>query len=75
MRGVIAELGPGAPDGLAIGDRVMVHHYWGCGVCEPSRAVCSLESTPCPNPSLCQPQAVVKSRTVAQRYLTSITVE
>lgn len=32
--GVIAELGVGAPDGLAIGDRVMVHHYRGCGVCE-----------------------------------------
>jgi threonine dehydrogenase-like Zn-dependent dehydrogenase len=32
--GVIAELGPGAPAGLAIGDRVMVHHYAGCGVCE-----------------------------------------
>ena len=32
--GVIAELGPGAPDGLALGDRVMVHHYRGCGVCE-----------------------------------------
>jgi threonine dehydrogenase-like Zn-dependent dehydrogenase len=32
--GVIAELGPGAPAGLAIDDRVMVHHYAGCGVCE-----------------------------------------
>ena len=32
--GEIAELGPGAPSGLAIGDRVMVHHYAGCGVCE-----------------------------------------
>jgi len=32
--GVIAELGAGAPPGLAIGDRVMVHHYAGCGVCE-----------------------------------------
>src|SRR5437660_4102472 len=32
--GVIAELGLGAPDGLALGDRVMVHHYRGCGVCE-----------------------------------------
>jgi threonine dehydrogenase-like Zn-dependent dehydrogenase len=32
--GVIAELGPGAPPGLAVGDRVMVHHYTGCGVCE-----------------------------------------
>ncbi len=32
--GVIAELGAGAPPGLAIGDRVMVHHYAGCGICE-----------------------------------------
>lgn len=32
--GVIAELGPGAPPGLAPGDRVIVHHYAGCGVCE-----------------------------------------
>ena len=32
--GVIAELGAGSPPGLAIGDRVMVHHYAGCGVCE-----------------------------------------
>jgi threonine dehydrogenase-like Zn-dependent dehydrogenase len=31
--GVIAELGPGAPEAFAIGDRVMVHHYSGCGVC------------------------------------------
>ena len=32
--GVIEELGPGAPAGLRIGDRVMVYHYAGCGVCE-----------------------------------------
>jgi threonine dehydrogenase-like Zn-dependent dehydrogenase len=32
--GVVTELGPGAPPGLKIGDRVMVHHYAGCGVCE-----------------------------------------
>lgn len=32
--GVVAELGSGAPRGLAVGDRVMVHHYAGCGVCE-----------------------------------------
>lgn len=32
--GEIAELGAGAPPGLAVGDRVMVHHYAGCGVCE-----------------------------------------
>ncbi len=36
--GEIAELGAGAPDGLKIGDRVMVHHYRGCGVCE----ICSM---------------------------------
>lgn len=35
--GVIEELGEGAPPGLAVGDRVIVHHYAGCGVCE----VCS----------------------------------
>jgi threonine dehydrogenase-like Zn-dependent dehydrogenase len=32
--GVVAELGPGKPKGLEVGDRVMVHHYSGCGVCE-----------------------------------------
>ena len=32
--GVIEELGPGAPSGLLLGDRVMVHHYAGCGICE-----------------------------------------
>ena len=32
--GIIAELGDGAPAGLKLGDRVMVHHYQGCGVCE-----------------------------------------
>ena len=32
--GVVAELGPGAPPGLNLGDRVMCHHYAGCGVCE-----------------------------------------
>ena len=32
--GVIEELGPGAPPGLKLGDRVMCHHYAGCGVCE-----------------------------------------
>ena len=31
--GVIEELGPGAPPGLKLGDRVMCHHYAGCGVC------------------------------------------
>jgi threonine dehydrogenase-like Zn-dependent dehydrogenase len=32
--GVIAELGAGAAPGLAVGDRVICHHYAGCGVCE-----------------------------------------
>ena len=32
--GVIADLGAGSPPGLRVGDRVMVHHYQGCGVCE-----------------------------------------
>lgn len=32
--GVVAELGPGHPRGIKVGDRVMVHHYAGCGVCE-----------------------------------------
>lgn len=32
--GVVAELGAGAPPGIKVGDRVMVHHYAGCGVCE-----------------------------------------
>ncbi len=36
--GEIAELGAGAPDSLSIGDRVMVHHYRGCGICE----ICSM---------------------------------
>ena len=31
--GGIEELGPGAPPGLNLGDRVMCHHYAGCGVC------------------------------------------
>ena len=36
--GVVEDLGAGAPSGLKIGDRVMVHHYTGCGICE----MCSL---------------------------------
>lgn len=32
--GEIVELGAGAPPGLRVGDRVMVHHYAGCAVCE-----------------------------------------
>ncbi len=36
--GVIAAVGPGVPASEAkIGDRVMVHHYWGCAVCEHCR--------------------------------------
>ncbi|HLZ70367.1 MAG TPA: zinc-binding dehydrogenase [Dehalococcoidia bacterium] len=44
--GVIAELGPGAPAGLKPGDRVMVHHYAGCGLCE----ICAMGfEQACPN--------------------------
>jgi L-iditol 2-dehydrogenase len=44
--GVIAELGPGAPGGLKLGDRVMVHHYAGCGLCE----ICAMGfEQACPN--------------------------
>ena len=32
--GVIEELGDGAPPGIKVGDRVICHHYAGCGVCE-----------------------------------------
>ena len=32
--GVVVQLGAGAPDALKIGDRVIVHHYSGCGICE-----------------------------------------
>jgi len=32
--GVIEELGPGAVPGIKVGDRVICHHYAGCGVCE-----------------------------------------
>lgn len=32
--GVIEELGPGLPLGLKLGDRVICHHYAGCGTCE-----------------------------------------
>ena len=32
--GVIHELGAGAPASLKVGDRVVVHHYEGCGICE-----------------------------------------
>ncbi len=44
--GVIAELGAGAPAGLHVGDRVMVHHYAGCGLCE----ICAMGfEQACPN--------------------------
>ena len=36
--GVIAELGSGSPKTLNVGDRVMCHHYSGCGICE----ICSM---------------------------------
>ena len=32
--GVVEELSPGAPPGIKVGDRVICHHYAGCGVCE-----------------------------------------
>lgn len=35
--GEVAELGPGVA-GLRVGDRVMVHHYLGCGACRYCRA-------------------------------------
>jgi threonine dehydrogenase-like Zn-dependent dehydrogenase len=36
--GVVAAVGPGVEPRLAqVGDRVMVHHYRGCGVCEHCR--------------------------------------
>ena len=37
--GVVAAIGPGVPQALArIGDRVMVHHYSGCGACNLCRS-------------------------------------
>jgi len=36
--GVVAAVGPGVPERMArVGDRVMVHHYTGCGTCEHCR--------------------------------------
>lgn len=36
--GVVAEIGAGVPAAMArVGDRVMVHHYKGCGACEHCR--------------------------------------
>ena len=37
---MIEELGPGAPPGLILGDRALVHHYAGCGICE----ICAMGS-------------------------------
>jgi threonine dehydrogenase-like Zn-dependent dehydrogenase len=37
--GVVAEVGTGVSERQAkVGDRVMVHHYWGCGACRHCRA-------------------------------------
>jgi threonine dehydrogenase-like Zn-dependent dehydrogenase len=37
--GDIAAVGPGVPSSVAaVGDRVMIHHYWGCGVCAQCRS-------------------------------------
>lgn len=37
--GIVAAIGPGvAPNEARIGQRVMVHHYWGCSVCEQCRS-------------------------------------
>ena len=37
--GVVATVGPGVPQGLArVGQRVMVHHYWGCATCRHCRS-------------------------------------
>lgn len=37
--GVVAAVGPGVTDSQAtVGDRVMVHHYWGCTECEHCQA-------------------------------------
>jgi threonine dehydrogenase-like Zn-dependent dehydrogenase len=36
--GIVAAVGRGVPAAEArVGDRVMVHHYWGCSVCEHCR--------------------------------------
>ncbi|MES3000346.1 MAG: zinc-binding dehydrogenase [Pseudomonadota bacterium] len=37
--GVVAAIGPGvSPEEARIGARVMVHHYWGCSVCDHCRS-------------------------------------
>ena len=44
--GEVVELGPGVPAGLSVGDRVMMHHYAGCGFC--SACAMGFEQA-CPN--------------------------
>ncbi|MCC6917659.1 MAG: alcohol dehydrogenase catalytic domain-containing protein, partial [Alphaproteobacteria bacterium] len=37
--GVVHAVGPGvSPEAAAVGDRVMVHHYWGCSRCDYCRS-------------------------------------
>lgn len=37
--GIIEAVGPGVPAHVAsVGDRVMIHHYWGCGGCQECRS-------------------------------------
>jgi threonine dehydrogenase-like Zn-dependent dehydrogenase len=36
--GVVAEIGPGVHSSVHVGDRVMVYHYTGCGMCRECRA-------------------------------------
>lgn len=35
--GVVAEIGPGVDSSVRVGDRVMVYHYTGCGMCRECR--------------------------------------
>ncbi|QHE73426.1 zinc-dependent alcohol dehydrogenase family protein [Rhodococcus sp. WAY2] len=37
--GVVEKIGEGVPSHVAqVGDRVMIHHYWGCGTCSECRS-------------------------------------
>jgi threonine dehydrogenase-like Zn-dependent dehydrogenase len=36
--GVVAAIGPGVDPSVRVGDRVMVYHYIGCGICRECRA-------------------------------------
>jgi threonine dehydrogenase-like Zn-dependent dehydrogenase len=36
--GIVAEIGPGVDSSISVGDRVMVFHYTGCGLCRECRA-------------------------------------